>query len=263
MLHYPQFDPVALSLGPIQVHWYGLMYLLAFLGGYGLAWYRMKSQAWSPIKTSEQLGDVLFYIALGVILGGRCGYMLFYDLPSFIHAPWIIFKVWDGGMSFHGGLIGVTLAMFFLSRKLSVPFLRLTDFIAPFAPLGLGLGRLGNFINGELWGRITTSKLGMIFPTGGPFPRYPSQLFELILEGVVLFTIIWIFSLKPRKTGAISGLFLLLYACFRFYIEFYREPDPQLGYLAFGWLTMGQVLCIPMFALAVYLLWRSHRQSGL
>lgn len=263
MLPYPHFDPVALSLGPIKIHWYGLMYLLGFLGGYWVARYRMKTQAWSPLKNTDQVGDFLFYAALGVVIGGRCGYMLFYAFPDFIARPWIIFEVWDGGMSFHGGLIGVILALYFLSRKLKVSFLRLTDFAAPLAPIGLGLGRLGNFINGELWGRVTTAKIGMIFPTGGPLPRFPSQLFELCLEGITLFIIMWCFSLKERKAGVLSGIFLLFYASFRFFVEFYREPDPQLGYLAFGWLTMGQVLCLPMFALGLYLLWRSRKKRGL
>ncbi len=262
MLHYPHFSPVAIALGPIQIHWYGIMYLLGFLGGYLLAYYRLQRQSWSPIHTTEQLGDLVFYVALGVVIGGRCGYMLFYDLPHFIASPWIIFEVWDGGMSFHGGLIGVIMAMYLFSRKLKTTFLSLTDFIAPIAPLGLGLGRLGNFINGELWGRVTTAKIGMIFPNAGPLPRYPTQLFELVLEGISLFVIMWLFSRKQRKPGVISGLFLLGYASFRFVIEFYREPDPQLGYLAFGWLTMGQVLCIPMLLLGLYLLWWSHRQHG-
>lgn len=261
MLKYPHFDPVALSLGPVKIHWYGLMYLFGFILGYALAYYRMKRQSWSPIKTSEQLGDFLFYVALGVVIGGRCGYMLFYNLPNFITSPWIIFEVWDGGMSFHGGLVGVIIACALFARKLKISFLQLTDFIAPFAPIGLGLGRLGNFINGELWGRVTTSKIGMIFPTGGPLPRYPSELFELVLEGIVLFSIMWLLSIKQRTTGMLSGIFLIFYASFRFFVEFYREPDPQLGYLAFGWLTMGQVLCVPMFMIGFYLLWRAYKKA--
>lgn len=260
MLRYPHFNPVALQMGPLKIHWYGLMYLFALLGGWLLARYRIKTQSWSPLKTGDQLSDFLFYIAFGVIVGGRCGYMLFYDFPDFISQPWIIFKVWDGGMSFHGGLIGVSLACYLFARKLNVSFLALTDFVAPIAPIGLGLGRLGNFINGELWGRITTSKIGMIFPTGGPLPRYPSELFELILEGITLFTIVWLFSLKQRASGVVSGVFLIFYASFRFFVEFYREPDPQLGYLAFGWLTMGQVLCTPMFFIGFYLLWKGWHQ---
>lgn len=259
MLHYPHFNPIAVSLGSIEIHWYGLMYLFGFALGYALAYYRMKKQRWCPIKNSEQLGDLLFYVALGVIVGGRCGYMLFYNLPDLIANPLTIFKVWDGGMSFHGGLIGVILACYIFAHRRKASFLGLTDFIAPIAPVGLGLGRFGNFINGELWGRVTSSKLGMIFPTGGPLPRYPTELFELVLEGLTLFIIMWLISLKERATGVLSGIFLICYASFRFFVEFYREPDPQLGYLAFGWLTMGQVLCVPMFLIGFYLLWQSKR----
>lgn len=262
MLTYPHFDPIAFQLGPLKVHWYGLMYLFGFLLGYLLAYFRMKRQPWTPVKTGEQLGDFIFYVALGVVLGGRCGYMLFYNLSDFISQPWIIFQVWDGGMSFHGGLIGVILATLLFARKHKISFLGLTDFIAPITPIGLGLGRLGNFINGELWGRVTTSKLGMIFPTGGPLPRYPSELFELCLEGITLFIIMWLFTLKQRKAGIPSGVFLIFYASFRFFVEFYREPDPQLGYLAFGWLTMGQVLCMPMFGIGIYLIIRGYRKHA-
>jgi len=261
MLKYPHFDPIAFSIGPLHVHWYGLMYLCGFACAYLLARYRMHKQPCSPIATNDHLLDLLFYAAIGVVVGGRCGYMLFYDLSNFLSHPWIIFEVWDGGMSFHGGLIGVIIAMYFFSRRIKASFLGLTDFIAPIAPIGLGLGRLGNFINGELWGRVTNSPIGMVFPTGGPLPRYPSQLFELALEGVTLFVIMWLFSLKQRSAGMISGLFLILYACFRFFVEFYREPDPQLGYLAFGWLTMGQVLCVPMFFIGIFLIWRANHYA--
>ena len=256
MLAYPHFNPIAFELGPLQVHWYGLMYLLGLSIAYLLACYRSKHQAWAPIKDKEHIGDLLFYCALGVVLGGRCGYMLFYDFPNFIAAPYIIFEVWDGGMSFHGGMIGVIFAAYLFARRYKIGFFALTDFIAPLVPIGLGLGRIGNFINGELWGRVTTSNIGMIFPTGGPLPRYPTQLLEFSLEGITLFIILWLASCKHRKTGLISALFLLCYSSFRFFIEFYREPDPQLGYLAFGWLTMGQVLCIPMFLIGIYLLCR-------
>jgi phosphatidylglycerol:prolipoprotein diacylglycerol transferase len=262
MLHYPHFDPVAFHLGPVAVHWYGLMYLL----GLGLAWcfarYRMKTQAWFPLKTTEALSDLIFYAALGVIIGGRLGYMLFYVLPDFLHQPWIIFELWDGGMSFHGGLIGVIISLFVFAKQQHIPYFTLMDSVAPLAPIGLGLGRLGNFINGELWGRVTSSPIGMIFPTGGALPRYPSQLFELSLEGIVLFIFLWIASLKQRRSGLISAWFLIGYACARFFVEFFREPDPQLGYLAFGWLTMGQVLCLPMLAAGLYLWWRACRENS-
>lgn len=262
MLNYPHFDPIALQLGPLKIHWYGLMYLFGFLLGYALCYYRIRRQSWAPLKNAEVLGDFIFYVALGVVIGGRCGYMLFYNFPNFISAPWIIFEVWDGGMSFHGGLIGVIFASFLFARKQKISFLALTDFIAPIAPVGLALGRLGNFINGELWGRVTDSRIGMIFPTGGPEPRYPSQLFELGLEGITLFEIMWLFTLKQRKTGLPSGVFLIFYASFRFFVEFFREPDPQLGYLAFGWLTMGQVLCIPMFCIGIYLILRGCKKHA-
>jgi phosphatidylglycerol:prolipoprotein diacylglycerol transferase len=214
--------------------------------------YRSK-KPWAKIKTADQISDAIFYGALGVIIGGRTGYMLFYDFLPFIHQPWTIFEVWDGGMSFHGGLIGVITAMWLYSRKLKISIFDLTDFFAPMVPIGLGLGRLGNFINDELWGRVTDSPIGMIFPTGGPWPRYPSQLIEFSLEGVVLFLILWCYSNKPRPKMAVSALFLMCYALFRFSAEFFRQPDPQLGFIAFGWLTMGQILCLPMLLLGIYL----------
>jgi phosphatidylglycerol:prolipoprotein diacylglycerol transferase len=259
MLKYPDFNPIALSLGPLKIHWYGVMYLLGFLAVWGLARYRMKTQAWAPLKNPDQLLDLIYWGAFGVILGGRLGYMLFYDFPGFIHAPWTIVEVWDGGMSFHGGLLGVACATLLFARRHALSFLALADFVAPFAPIGLALGRLGNFINGELWGRITDSPVGMIFPSGGPWPRYPSQLFECALEGIVLFGILWLISLKKRRAGLLSALFLIGYALARFSVEFFREPDPQLGYLAWGWLTMGQALCLPMFLAGIYLLWRASR----
>ncbi|MCX7123587.1 MAG: prolipoprotein diacylglyceryl transferase [Gammaproteobacteria bacterium] len=263
MLHDPHFDPIAFHLGPLAVHWYGLMYLFGLMLAWCLARYRMKTQPWFPIKKTDTLSDLLFYAAMGVILGGRIGYMLFYAFPDFIHQPWIIFEVWDGGMSFHGGLIGVCLALFFFARKEKIAYFLLMDNIAPLVPIGLALGRLGNFINGELWGRVTNSPIGMIFPTGGPLPRYPSQLFELSLEGLLLFILLWTISLKKRRPALISAIFLIGYASARFFVEFFREPDPQLGYLAFGWLTMGQVLCIPMFLLGFFLLfWKTREKNS-
>ncbi len=261
MWHYPHFDPIAFHLGPLPVHWYGLMYLFGLCLAWVLARYRMKTQPWFPIKTTDALSDLIFYAAVGVIGGGRIGYMLFYVLPDFIHRPWIIFELWDGGMSFHGGLIGVSLSLLLFARREKIPFFTLMDSITPLVPVGLALGRLGNFINGELWGRVTDSPIGMIFPTGGPLPRYPSQLFELSLEGIALFILLWTMSLKPRRPALISALFLIGYASARFFVEFFREPDPQLGYLAFGWLTMGQVLCVPMFILGFYLLFWKRREN--
>ena len=259
MLHYPHFNPVAFKVGQFKVHWYGLMYLLGFFLVGLLANYRINKQAWVPLKNNDQVMDAVFYGAVGVVIGGRLGYMLFYDFANFISNPLIIFKVWDGGMSFHGGLLGVIIALFWFSRRLHINAFELTDFFAPLAPIGLGLGRLGNFINGELWGRVTTSPVGMVFPTGGPLPRYPSELLELFLEGICLFSVLWVLSLKPRPRMYLSGCFLIGYSLCRIVAEFFRVPDPQLGYLAFGWLTMGQLLSLPMLALGLFLLCKSTK----
>jgi len=252
MLKYPHIDPIAVHLGPIGVHWYGLMYLVGFAGGWWLGRVRARhpSSGWQP----EQVGDLLFYVAMGVVLGGRIGYMLFYQTTAFLHDPLLLLKVWQGGMSFHGGLLGVMLAVWLFGRNVGKSFFEVTDFIAPLVPIGLGAGRLGNFINGELWGKVTDLPLGMVFPTGGPQPRHPSQLYEAGLEGLVLFLVLWIYSSRPRPTMAVSGLFLVCYGTFRFLVELLREPDVQLGYLAWGWLTMGQLLCVPMLLGGVALL---------
>ena len=193
------------------------------------------------------------------MLGGRIGYVLFYDLPVFLADPLRIFKVWEGGMSFHGGLIGVLVAMTLYKRQLSKTFFEVTDFVAPLVPIGLGAGRLGNFINGELWGKVSDVPWAMVFPNGGPLPRHPSQLYEAFFEGLVLFTILWLFSSKPRPRMAVSGLFLLCYGLFRFAVEFVRVPDTQLGYLALGWITMGQILSTPLFLIGAFLMWRAYR----
>ncbi len=244
MLHYPDINPIAFSLGPLRVHWYGLMYLLGFMAAWVLATRRAQHSAsgW----TSNQVADLIFYGALGVIIGGRLGYMLFYDFGQFIQHPLTIFKLWDGGMSFHGGMLGVWVALAFYAWRYHKNIWALTDFAAPLVPIGLGLGRLGNFINGELWGRVTTMPWGMVYPDAGPLPRHPSELYECLLEGVVLFTILWWFSAKPRPRFAVTALFLLCYGSFRFVLEFFRQPDPQLGFIAWGWLTMGQLLSLPM-----------------
>lgn len=244
MLTYPHIDPIAFSLGPIAVHWYGIMYMVGFIGAWCLGMYRARQP--NSLLTETQVTDLIFYAALGVILGGRIGYMLFYDLPELIHHPLTLFQTWKGGMSFHGGLIGVCLALWIYSRQISQSVWNLTDFVAPLVPIGLAAGRLGNFINGELWGRVTTASWGMVFPEGGPLPRHPSQMYEFLLEGVTLFCILWFFSAKPRPRFAVSALFLLVYGSFRFFCEFWRQPDPQYGYFFWGWVTMGQILSFPM-----------------
>lgn len=260
MLHYPHLDPIAFTLGPIKVHWYGIMYLIAFAAAWILCTIRGKRD---DIRlNADQVSDLIFYAALGVILGGRLGYMLFYDFMPFVHHPWIIFRVWDGGMSFHGGLLGVTLALWLYGRKVNKTFLQLTDFVAPVVPIGLGLGRLGNFINGELWGRVTDVPWAMVFPKAGSLPRHPSQIYEFLLEGVLLFIILWWYSSKPRVRGAISGLFLLCYGAFRFFVEFFRQPDPQLGFVAFGWMTRGQELSIPMIIIGVVMLTWAYTRNN-
>lgn len=244
MLPYPNIDPVALDLGFLQIHWYGLMYLVGIGGAWFLASRRL--HAFDPTWSKEKLSDLVFWVAMGVIVGGRLGYVLFYDLPAYIANPLLILEVWKGGMSFHGGLLGVMLATLWFARRNGKSFFELMDFIAPLVPIGLGAGRIGNFINAELWGKVSDVPWAMVFPTGGPEPRHPSQLYQFALEGVALFTILWFYSRKPRPTMAVSGLFAVCYGIFRFIVEFVRVPDAQLGYLAWGWLTMGQVLCVPM-----------------
>ncbi|APC97880.1 prolipoprotein diacylglyceryl transferase [Francisella frigiditurris] len=252
MLQYPNIDPVAISLGPLKVHWYGLMYLFGFAAGWILGVYRAKKP--NSIIKPEQVGDIIFYIALGVVLGGRIGYIIFYNLPVYIHNPLSMFYVWDGGMSFHGGFIGVMLAFWLYSRKHNLNFIDLAEFFGPMVPIGLGAGRIGNFINGELWGKVTDSSFGMLFPTGGPLPRYPSQLLEFLLEGVVLFTVLWVTTIKPKPRYYVLGMFLTLYGAFRFICEFFRQPDPQYGYIWLNWLTMGQILSLPMIILGIVIL---------
>ena len=254
LFQYPEFDPVALSLGPLQVRWYGLMYLAGFIA----AWLGMRSRAkkpWSPIKP-EQVDDVVFYAALGAIIGGRIGYMLVYGTQELLADPRSIYRVWQGGMSFHGGLAGVLIAMAIYGRYARERFFVLTDFIAPWAPAGLMLGRIGNFINGELWGKPTDSAWGVVYHGQA---RHASQLYEAFLEGLVLFLIVWVYTRKPRPTMAASGVFLLGYGVFRSVVEFVRVPDIQLGYLALGWLTMGQILSVPLIVAGLLMLWFAYR----
>jgi len=258
MLNYPEIDPVALALGPLKIHWYGLMYLIGFVSAWYLGRIKAKKIGWDP----EQIDDLIFYGAMGVVLGGRFGYVLFYNFSAFADNPLILFKIWQGGMSFHGGLLGVLVAMFLFGKKYKHGFFEMTDFVAPLVPIGLGAGRIGNFINGELWGKPTDSAFGMLIPGLGNMPRHPSQLYEAALEGLVLFILLWIYSIKPKPTMAVSGLFLIGYGAFRFVVEFVRLPDAHIGYLAFGWLTMGQILTVPMLLLGAFLMMKAY-QKGL
>jgi len=256
MLVHPNIDPIAFSIGPLAVRWYGLMYLAGFAAGWWLGVRRI-AKGRAPI-TRAQLDDLLFLIVLGVILGGRLGYVLFYKPGYYAAHPLEIFYIWQGGMSFHGGLLGVMLAMVFAARRHGVDWLRLMDFIAPLTPLGFAAGRLGNFINAELPGRVTDLPWGMLFPGAGDAPRHPSQLYQFALEGVALFVLLWWFSSRPRPRGQVSAMFLLGYGTLRFIAEFGREPDAFIGYLALG-LTMGQWLCLAMIAGGAALLAWSRR----
>ena len=257
MLIHPQFDPVAISLGPVAIHWYGLMYLMAFAFVLILGRYRIKTAPQSG-WTYRDLDDILFYGVLGVVLGGRLGYVLFYKPDYYLLHPLEILYIWQGGMSFHGGFLGVLFAMWLFARRTGKRWLAIMDFVAPLVPLGLGAGRIGNFINGELWGRPTQSPFGMIFPQVDQIPRFPSQLFEFALEGLALFLILWLFSRKPRPVGAVSGVFLIGYGAFRFLVEFTREPDNFLGLLTLG-LSMGQWLSLPMIVVGIFMLRFSYR----
>jgi len=262
MISYPEIDPVAISLGPVRIYWYGLMYLL----GFGAAWWLGRVRARDPRRdwSGAAVDDLLFYIALGVIVGGRLGYVLFYDLGRFANDPSLILKIWQGGMSFHGGLIGVIIAMWWFARTRGRSFFAVADFVAPLVPLGIGFGRLGNFINGNLWGGPSDLPWAMVFPNprAGGIARHPSQLYEALLEGLALFLIVWIYSRHPRPTMAVSGVFLTGYGVFRFGIEFIRVPDAHIGYLAFDWITMGQVLSAPMIIAGVILVWLAYRWAA-
>ncbi|MBL4829154.1 MAG: prolipoprotein diacylglyceryl transferase [Aliivibrio sp.] len=258
-LTFPQIDPILIELGPLAIRWYGLMYLFGFMFALWLANKRAArpNSGW----TKDQVSDLLFAGFLGVVIGGRIGYVLFYNFGMFLDDPIYLFKVWTGGMSFHGGLLGVIAAMLWYGYKNGRTFFSIADFIAPLVPFGLGLGRLGNFMNGELWGRVSDAPWAMIFPYGGPLPRHPSQLYEFALEGVVLFFILNWFIRRPRPLASVSGLFLFGYGSFRFIIEYFREPDAQLG--LFGdFISMGQILSLPMaIGGLVMVLWAYKRQS--
>lgn len=256
----PIIDPAIFTIGPISLRWYGLMYLIGFVGAFWLANKRLSRTNW----TKEQLSDMLFWGFLGVILGGRIGYVFFYQFPTFMEDPVYLFKIWTGGMSFHGGLIGVICALWIFARKTQSHFLTVGDFVAPLVPLGLGAGRIGNFINAELWGRTSDVPWAMIFHTDPQgLPRHPSQLYEFALEGIALFLILWFFSSKPRPRGAVSGLFLLGYGSFRFIIEYFREPDKHLG-LYHDFISRGQILSLPMIMGGLALIiWAYQTKAGL
>jgi phosphatidylglycerol:prolipoprotein diacylglycerol transferase len=277
MIILHQLDPIALQLGPLQIHWYGVTYALAFAACWFLGRKRIR-EGRLPGVDETGYGDLLYYCMLGVVLGGRLGYILFYDLSTYLQHPLQVFKVWEGGMSFHGGLLGVLFAAWMWSGQRGLHFFDVADFIAPLVPPGLGFGRIGNYINGELWGKFTGADWGVVFP-GAPefagwsrdqlqaqfssgalaqYARHPSPLYEAALEGLVMFVVLWWYSRTPRPRYRVAALFALMYGCFRFLVEFVRVPDAQLGYLAFGWLTMGQLLEVPVIAFGLYCLWRSR-----
>ncbi|MGE4460493.1 MAG: prolipoprotein diacylglyceryl transferase [Stenotrophomonas sp.] len=291
MLYLHDIDPIAFSLGPIKVHWYGIMYLLGFAAAWWLGRIRIRAGR-LPDVDMNAFSDLLFYAMLGVVLGGRIGYMLFYATADFLHNPLLLLRVWEGGMSFHGGLLGVMAAGWWWTRKHALHYFDTIDFVAPLVPLGLGFGRLGNFVGGELWGKFTHAGWGVVFPhaplkdvpAGLPtmeqlmsaaqirqdyaaglltqYARHPSQLYEALLEGLVMFVVLWTYSMKPRPRYAVSGLFALMYGSFRFLVEFVRMPDNGV-YLAFGWFTRGQLLSLPLIVLGLVLLAMSRRAPTL
>ncbi len=259
MLQYPHIDPILVHLGPIKIRWYGMMYLAGFLIGYLL----LKRQIREGLLglTLDQLGGLTTALILGVILGGRLGYVLVYDFSTYLQHPLEVFAIWRGGMSFHGGLAGTLIAGAIYCRSQGVPLLPVADRVAVVVPVGLGLGRIANFINDELVGRVTDVPWAMVFPGHGPLPRHPSQLYEACLEGIVLFTTMWLVRRKLTAPGALLGLFLVLYAAFRIFVEFFRQPDPQLGTLVLG-ATMGQILSAVMVLFGAWLL-ATSRARGL
>jgi len=263
------FNPVAFTIFGWDVHWYGITYLVGFLVGWWLARYLARRHPEWNI-TATQVDDLLFYMGMGVILGGRIGYLLFYDMGALTHEPTFldvlirIISIHKGGMSFHGGLLGVLTAVWLFNRKYKHGYFVILDLMAMITPVGLGAGRIGNFINGELWGKPSTVPWAMVFPrSGSDVPRHPSPLYEMLLEGVLLFIILWVFARKPRPTMAISGLFALCYGLFRIFVEFFRLPDAQLGYLAFGWVTMGMLLSVPLCVVGMILMWYAYNNKNM
>lgn len=281
MIQLHQIDPIALRLGPLQIHWYGIMYLLGFAAAWFLGRARIRAGR-LPGVTEQGYGDLMFYAMLGVVLGGRIGYVLFYAFRDLLADPLMLFRIWEGGMSFHGGLLGVVVAVSLWARRQRLHVFDVVDFITPLVPPGLGFGRLGNYIGGELWGKYTQAGWGVIFPRAegslsgldaaqlqaqyasgalNALARHPSQLYQAALEGLIMFAVLWWYSRKPRPRYAVAGLFALMYGVFRFLVEFVRVPDQQVGdggYLAFGWLTMGQVLSLPLILLGLFWLWKSR-----
>jgi len=262
-LNYPDIGPVALDLGMLQIRWYGISYVCGIL----LAWYLLRYRALKEPRlgwTAVQVSDLIYYGALGVIIGGRLGSVIFYNLPYYLENPLDVIKVWQGGMSFHGGLIGVLVAMWLYSHRINRFFFDTADFLAPVVPVGLFFGRIANFINAELWGAPSTLPWAMIFPDprAGGIPRHPSQLYEALLEGVLLFGILWFYSGRQRPKMAVSGVFLLGYGIFRSSVEFVRQPDENIGYLAGNWLTMGQVLSLPMIIVGAILLCLAYYRTS-
>lgn len=251
MLMYPHIDRVAFHIFSWPVYWYGIMYLVGFMGAWGALSLRIRHS--DRGFNQDQIGDIIFYGAMGAVIGGRVGYMLFYAWPDLVANPLLLFQTRLGGMSFHGGAIGVVVALLLCARKMGKSTLVLLDFITPAVPIGLGAGRIGNFINGELWGRVSDQPWAMIFPHVDAYPRHPSQLYEFGLEGVLLFTILWTFSRQSRPLGAVSGLFAICYGLFRTFAELFREPDQQIGYIS-GWLTEGQLLSVPLILVGVALM---------
>lgn len=250
MMVYPEIDPIAFSLGPLKVHWYGLTYLVGFMAAWGIGVYRSR-KPWSPLSKG-QIEDLIFYGALGVVIGGRMGYVFLYNFEQFKADPAWLFRVWEGGMAFHGGLLGVIFAVVVFARKTKNRFIDVMDFAAPLVPIGLGCGRIGNFIGQELWGRASDVSWAMVFPKAADgIARHPSQLYQAFLEGLVLFVIIFWFSAKPRPRAAVSALFIFCYGVFRFAVEFTRQPDAHIQFDLFGWMTRGQMLSLPMIILGL------------